>query len=295
MNLKELLRGTGTAIITPFKDDNEVDYEALAKLIEFLITGGINYIVTLGTTGETPTLSDAEKQEIIKFTSNQINKRIPMVVGIGGNGTKKVQEEMQQYNLYDAVAILSASPYYNKPSQQGLYEHYKALAETAPLPIILYNVPGRTGKNMEAETTIKLANKVENIAGIKEAANNINQCLRIMHNVPDNFLILSGDDDLAFTQIASGFDGVISVAANCFPQEFSQMVQDALAGNIKAAFTINKKLYPAYELLFAENNPAGVKAFLTEMNIIKNNLRLPVTPLSEGYHQKVKSFLKEMN
>lgn len=295
MNLKELLRGTGTAIVTPFKDDIDVDYDALAKLIDFLIIGGVNYIVTLGTTGETPTLSEDEKQEIIKFTSAQINGRVPMVVGIGGNGTRKVQEEMQQYNLYDAVAILSASPYYNKPSQQGLYEHYKALAASSPLPIILYNVPGRTGKNMEAETTIKLANEVKNIAGIKEAAGNISQCLKIMHNVPEDFLVVSGDDDLVLTQLASGFDGVISVAANCFPQQFSQMVQDALAGNIKAAFAINKKLYPAFELLFAENNPAGVKAFLTEMNIIKNNLRLPLTPLSEGYHQKVKSFLQEMN
>ena len=295
MSLKQLLRGTGTAIITPFDKNEEIDFSALGKLIDFIIAGGVNYIVTLGTTGETPTLSKEEKQQIVRFTAEKIAGRVPMVVGVGGNNTKQVISEIAELDFKDAVAILSASPYYSKPSQEGLFQHYKAIAKESKLPLILYNVPGRTGRNMDAATTIRLANEVQNIAGIKEAANNLEQCREIMENVPADFLVLSGDDDLAAKQLAMGMDGVISVAANCFPKQFAKMVQLGLGGDDKAAQEINEKLATAYHLLFAENNPAGVKAFLYELNLIENILRLPLTPLSSGLHQEVKTYLQDMN
>ncbi len=295
MGLNSLLRGTGTAIVTPFAADEKIDFDSLKKLINFIIEGGVNYIVSLGTTGETPTLTREEKQEIVKFTSETIGGRIPLVVGIGGNNTKQVVEDMASMNLYDAVAILSASPYYSKPSQEGLYLHYKTIAEAAKLPLILYNVPGRTGRNMDAATTIRLANEVDNIAGIKEAANNLEQCKEIMANTANDFLVVSGDDDLVAEQLKLGMDGVISVAANCFPKEFSSMVNAGLSGDDETAATINATLQPAYELLFAENNPAGVKAFLFEKKLIQNTLRLPLTPLSSGWHDKIKTYLQGMN
>ena len=291
MNLREQLKGTGVAIVTPFNEDESVDFNALAKLIDFIIGSGVEYIVTLGTTGETPTLDKEEKAAIISFTYEKINDRVPVVVGIGGNNTKEVIRHIEDCRLDKAVAVLSACPYYNKPSQEGIYQHYKAIAAASPKPIILYNVPGRTGRNMEASTTIRLANEVANIAGIKEAGNSISQCIQVLKDRPEGFLVVSGDDDLVLPELACGIDGVISVIANCYPKEFSGMVRAGLSFDFKTAKEINDSMLEVYNLLFTENNPAGVKAFLYEMGLIKNVLRLPVTPLSDAVHQKVKAFV----
>jgi 4-hydroxy-tetrahydrodipicolinate synthase len=285
------LSGTGVAIVTPFSNEGSVDFNALGKLIDHIINGGVQYIVTLGTTGETPVLSKEEKKEIINFTLTYVNGRVPVVVGVGGNDTKSVVNDLQTLPLDKAIAVLSASPYYNKPSQEGIFQHYKAIAEASPKPIILYNVPGRTGRNMEASTTLRLFREVKNIIGIKEAANNMVQCMDILRERPEGFLVLSGDDDLVLPQMACGMDGVISVVANALPKEFSEMVQLCIKQDFKSAKIINDKLIPAYRLMFAENNPAGVKAFLTELKLIENNLRLPLTPLSDHLHADVKKFL----
>ena len=291
MSLRKLLRGTGVAIVTPFKGDETVDFSALEKLIDFIITGGVEYIVSLGTTGETPTLAKQEKLEIVNFTLDKINGRVPVVVGIGGNSTREVVHEVSSFPLDRVTAVLSAAPYYNKPSQEGIFQHYKAIAAASPKPIILYNVPGRTGRNMEPSTTIRLASEVQNIAGIKEAGNSIPQCMQLLRDRPDDFLIVRGDDDLVLPELAAGIDGVISVAANCFPKLFSDMVRAGLNQDFTTAKKLNDPLIEAYHLLFAENNPAGVKAFLQEMGYIQNTLRLPLVPLSEAVHQKVKGYL----
>jgi 4-hydroxy-tetrahydrodipicolinate synthase len=290
MNIREQLKGTGAAIVTPFNENETVDFVALEKLIDFIIGNGVEYIVTLGTTGETPTLDKQEKLDIIQFTFEKINGRVPVVVGIGGNNTKEVVEQVQSYPLEKAVAVLSACPYYNKPSQEGIFQHYKLIAEASPKPIILYNVPGRTGRNMEASTTLRLAHEVANVAGIKEAGNNISQCIQILKDRPADFLVVSGDDDLVLPELACGIDGVISVAANCYPKQFSDMVRAGLAFDFATAKKLNDPLLEVYNLLFTENNPAGVKGFLYEMGHIKNVVRLPVTPLTAGVQQKVKAY-----
>ena len=291
MSLRDQLKGTGVALVTPFNEDGSVDFDSLERLINFVIDGGVNYVVTLGTTGETPTLSKEEKKEIVDQTFSFVAERVPVVIGIGGNNTAEVIKEMDYLPVEKAEAILSASPYYSKPSQEGLFEHYKALASSTTKPIMLYNVPARTGSNISAGTTIRLANEVENINGIKEASGNMMQCMQILRDKPQEFLVVSGDDNLALAQIACGMRGVISVAANCFPKEFSELVTYALKDDFNAARRINHVLLKGYELLFAENNPAGVKAFLAEKGVIKNHLRLPLVPLSEGVYQQVKAYL----
>jgi 4-hydroxy-tetrahydrodipicolinate synthase len=291
MSLRKTLTGTGVAIVTPFSNNNQVDYSSLGKLIDHIIDNGVNYIVTLGTTGETPTLSNEERKSIIYFTEKYINGRVPMVVGVGGNDTQSVINDLNYYPLEGAAAVLSASPYYNKPSQEGIFQHYRALAEASPKPVILYNVPGRTGRNMEAATTLRLATEVENIAGIKEAANDIQQVMQLLRNRPEHFLVTSGDDDLVLPEMACGVDGVISVAANAFPKSFTAMVNLCRENNYPEAVKINDQLIGVYKLLFAENNPAGVKAFLHEMGIIENVMRLPVVPLSGSLHKEVKNYL----
>ncbi|MEO8771793.1 MAG: 4-hydroxy-tetrahydrodipicolinate synthase [Ferruginibacter sp.] len=295
MNVRTKLSGTGVAIVTPFAKDQSVDFEALGKLINFIIEGGVEYIVTLGTTGETPVLSKEEKFEIIEFTYNQVNNRIPVVVGIGGNDTRAVVKELETYPLEKATAILSAGPYYNKPSQEGLFEHYRLLAEASPKPILLYNVPGRTGRNITAATTLRLAHEFENIAGIKEASGDMAQCMQILRDKPGDFLVVSGDDALALPQMGCGMDGVISVAANSFPKEFSDMIRLCLKQDFASAKKINDTLIDVYQLLVEENNPAGVKAFLFEMGLLENVMRLPVTPLSGVLHQGVKKYLNKYN
>ncbi len=293
MSLRNLLKGTGVAIVTPFQKDESVDFVALEKLIDFIIGNGVEYVVSLGTTGETPTLTKQEKLDIVNFTLDKINSRVPVVVGIGGNDTREVINTVESFPLDKVAAVLSAAPYYNKPSQEGIFQHYKAIAKASPKPIILYNVPGRTGRNMEPPTSIRLATEVENIGGIKEAGNSIPQCMQLLRDRPDNFLIVSGDDDLVLPELAAGIDGVISVVANCFPKIFSDMVRAGLKNDFTAAKKLNDPLIEAYNLLFAENNPAGVKAFLYEMGLIKNVVRLPLVPLSDAVHQKVKEYLKK--
>jgi len=291
MSVRDKLKGTGVALITPFKKDGSVDYESLQGLINFVIDGGVQYIVTLGTTGETPTLTHEEKLEIIEHCFSTVASRVPVVIGIGGNDTKSILNDLEVFPLEKAIAILSTSPYYNKPSQEGIYKHYKAIATATTKPVILYNVPGRTGSNISASTTIRLANDFENICGIKEASGNIVQCLEILRDKPQEFLVVSGDDNLAMAQIACGMRGVISVAANCFPKDFSSMINAALEDDFRTARSLNYKLLKGYDLLFAENNPAGVKAFLTEMGIIENYLRLPLVPLSADIHDKIKQYI----
>jgi 4-hydroxy-tetrahydrodipicolinate synthase len=291
MSLRETLRGTGVALITPFQSNTSVDYTALGKVIDFVIAGGVEYLVTLGTTGETPTLFKEEKKEIALFTFEKVAGRVPVVVGIGGNNTAELLQELASFPLDKAAAVLSASPYYSKPSQEGLFLHYKALAEASPKPLLLYNVPGRTGRNLSAATTIRLAREVKNVAGIKEASGDMAQCMEILRDKPDDFLVVSGDDALAFPQIACGMEGVISVAANGFPRIFSDMVRLALKGDLRGAKTLNDRLIAGYELMFAENNPAGIKAAMVEQGLIGNYVRLPLVPLSDGLHAKMKAYL----
>ena len=291
MALREQLRGTGVAMITAFRPDFTIDYDALEKVIDFVIKEGVEYIVALGTTGETPTLSKEEKIAITHFTYEKVNGRVPVVVGIGGNDTQELIKDLKSFPLDKAAAVLSASPYYSKPSQEGLYQHYKALAAVSPKPILLYNVPGRTGRNLTAATTLRLAREVKNIIGIKEASGDMAQCMEILRDKPADFLVVSGDDALALPQIACGMEGVISVAANSFPRKFTDMVRLCLKGDFAAAKTLNDQLIQGYELLFAENNPAGVKAAMSELGLIGNYVRLPLVPLSEGLHAKVKEYL----
>lgn len=290
MSLNETLRGTGVAIITPFDACLKVDYEALGRIIDMVIGEGVDYIVTLGTTGEAPTLDKEEKINIIEFTYEKVAKRVPVVVGIGGNNTRELISELESFPLDNATAILSASPYYSKPSQEGIFQHYKALAQVSPKPIILYNIPGRTGRGMTIDTILRLAKGVANIGGIKEASGDMGLCMQILRDRPNNFLVCSGDDGLALPQIACGMDGIISVAANNFPKLFSDMVKLCLAGDFTTAKNINDQLIDAYEIMFCENNPAGVKAFLATAGIIGNYLRLPLVPLSESAHEKVKKY-----
>jgi 4-hydroxy-tetrahydrodipicolinate synthase len=291
MSLINKLAGTGVAIITPFKKNADVDFDALSKLIDYIIDNGVEYIVTLGTTGETPTLSKKERSEIAAFTSQKINGRVPLVLGIGGNNTKEVINHFSDFPFENVTAILSSSPSYNKPSQEGIFQHYKALSDAAPLPIIIYNVPGRTGSNITADTTLRLARECENIQGIKEASGNITQGMYILKNRPDDFLVVSGDDHISLPLIACGANGVISVAANSFPRDSSDMVRAALKNDFINAQRLHYKLLEAYDLLFVENNPAGIKAFLYELKLIENELRLPLVPLSTPVHEKVKNFL----
>ena len=291
MSLRDTLRGTGVALVTPFNEKHDVDFDAYGRLLDFVLRGGVEYLVVLGTTGETPTISKSEKVDILEYTYDKIGLTVPIVVGIGGNNTKEVIKDLETFPLQKATAILSASPYYNKPSQDGLFNHYKLLAEASPKPLILYNVPGRTASNIAAETTIRLANECSNIMGIKEASGNMIQCFHILKNRPAEFLVTSGDDHLALSLIAAGMDGVISVAANCFPREFSEMVRECLDHDFINAKGLLYKMLEGFDLLFVENNPAGVKAFLAELGLIENQLRLPLVPLSENHHRKVVEYL----
>jgi 4-hydroxy-tetrahydrodipicolinate synthase len=294
MSLRDQLKGTGVALVTPFNEDKSIDFDSYEKLIDFVIEGGVNYVVTLGTTGETPTLSKEEKIDLVEATFSIVSDRVPVVVGIGGNDTAAVVSDIETFPVDKAAAILSASPYYNKPSQEGIYQHYKAVANTTNRPVLLYNVPGRTSSNITAATTVRLANDLPNIAGIKEASGNMSQCMHILRDKPQEFLVVSGDDNLALSQIACGMEGVISVAANCFPKDFSALVESALDGDYRNARIMNNILLRGYDLLFAENNPAGVKAFLAELGIIENHLRLPLVPLSEGLAREVREFLQTL-
>lgn len=289
--LRTQLRGTGVALVTPFREDFQVDYDALARLIEYVINGGVEYLVSLGTTGEPAVLTKEEKRAVLTFTLEKAAGRVPVVAGVGGNNTAAVLEDLKFLPLDKTVAVLSNSPYYSKPSQEGIFQHYKAIAEASPKPVILYNVPGRTGSNMTAATTIRLAREVKNIGGMKEASGNMVQCMQILRDRPEDFLVISGDDHLALPLIACGMEGVISVAANSFPAKFTELIRLSLAGNYTKAQPMLHDLVEGIDLLFAENNPAGAKAFLAEFGVIGNHLRLPLVPLSEPVMQQVKRYI----
>jgi 4-hydroxy-tetrahydrodipicolinate synthase len=290
--LRDTLQGTGVALVTPFKKDQSIDFPALENLIEIQIKGGIDYIVTLGTTGESVTLSEKEKIEVFNFTVEKVNGRLPIVIGIGGNNTASVIEAFGKFDLSKVVAILSVSPYYNKPTQEGLFQHYTALANVAPKPIILYNVPGRTGRNMTAATSLRLAAH-PNIAGIKEAGPELSQTIDLLKDRPKDFLVVSGDDEMVMAQIACGMDGVISVAANAFPKPFSDMIRYSMAGDFSMAKRLNDLMVEGYSYMYEENNPAGIKAYLFEQGVIENVLRLPLVPASEGLQAKIHKYIQK--
>lgn len=282
-----ILKGVGVALVTPFNEDLSVDFESLTKLVEFNIENGINYLVVLGTTAEAATLSSEEKKQVVDHIVKVNNKRLPLVLGIGGNHTLEVKKQIEETDLSAFEAVLSVSPYYNKPSQEGLYQHYKMLASTGK-KIIMYNVPSRTGQNMEASTTLRLAKEFPNLCLIKEAAPNILQYFDILRNKPEGFSLVSGDDEYTLPVTLAGGDGVISVIGQGYPKEFSTMVQLAFDGKVKEAYEIHNKLVEITRLIFAEGNPCGIKAVLTEKGIIKNYLRLPLIPASDALYAKIK-------
>lgn len=289
------LKGMGVALITPFKADKSIDFTALARLLEYQIKNGVDYMVVLGTTAETATLSAEEKAQVRTFIAERVAGRVPLVIGIGGNNTKAVIDEIQNTPLDAFSAILSVVPYYNKPSQEGIYQHYSAIANASPLPVILYNVPGRTGVNMLAETTLRLAVDFPNkIIGVKEASGNISQMDEIIKKKPDDFMVISGDDGITFPLITLGAVGVISVIGNAFPKEFSRMVRMALEGDYQRALTIHHRFTELFSLLFVDGNPAGVKCLLHAMGMIENELRLPLVPTRITTYQKIRDVLQSL-
>lgn len=289
------LHGMGVALITPFKEDESVDYDALMRVIDHLVENGTDYIVALGTTAETPALSEDEKQEITRIVVERVNRRIPVVLGIGGNCTRQIVSQIETINLSGIDAILSVVPYYNKPSQEGIYQHFKAIAKVSPRPVVLYNVPGRCGTNMTAETTLRLAHEFNNIAAIKEASGNIAQMDDIIKHKPSEFQVISGDDGITFPLIALGAVGVISVIGNAFPKEFSRMVRLALQGDYQNARIIHSRFAELFELLFVDGNPAGVKSMLNMMGFIENRLRLPLVPTRITTFEKIRDVLHKLN
>ena len=288
------LLGTGVAIVTPFKEDLSVDHEALANIVNYNIDNGTNYIVISGTTGESVTVSKQEKKEIIATISKANNNRVPMVLGIGGNNTIEVIEEIKNTDLSSMTAILSVSPYYSKPTQEGLYQHFKAIAEVCPIPIILYNVPGRTSKNMEPETTLRLARDFSNVVAVKEAGNNVQQYLELIRNKPKDFMVISGDDDLALGVALAGGSGVISVIGQALPKEFSKMIQLGLDGKAEEAYELHYKLMPITSLIFEENNPAGIKAVLHTLNLCNDTVRLPLVEATQDLQSRIKQAVLEL-
>ncbi|OKS87751.1 4-hydroxy-tetrahydrodipicolinate synthase [Mucilaginibacter polytrichastri] len=279
--------GTGVAMVTPFDGSGQVDYNALKKLIDYLIEGGIDYLVSLGTTGESATLNKDEKKKVWAFTAEVNNGRVPLVAGIGGNNTAEVVEEIKAFDTTGYDAILSASPNYNKPTQQGIYLHYKAIAEAATLPIILYNVPSRTGSNISADTTVKLAKDFKNIIGIKEASGNFDQLNHIMRDKPEEFLMISGDDPISFPMIAMGAVGVISVVGNALPKQFSTMIDLCLEGKFKEAQHGHFDLIEFTRLMFVDGSPAGVKTALKEIGVCDDTVRLPLVQVNEDIKAKI--------
>ncbi|ROI04418.1 4-hydroxy-tetrahydrodipicolinate synthase [Chryseobacterium sp. G0240] len=283
-----ILKGVGVALVTPFNEDLSVDFDSLTKLVEYNIENGTNYLVVLGTTAEAATLSDEEKKQVIEHIIKVNNKRLPLVLGIGGNNTLEVKKQIEEADLSAFEAVLSVSPYYNKPNQEGLYQHYKALASTGK-NIIIYNVPSRTGQNVEADTTVRLAKEFSNLFMIKEAAPNILQYFDILRKKPENFSLVSGDDEYTLPVTLAGGNGVISVIGQGYPKEFSTMVELAFEGKVKEAYEIHNKLVEITRLIFAEGNPCGIKVVLAEKGIIKNYLRLPLVAASEGLSAKIKA------
>ena len=287
------LKGTGIALVTPFNEDFSIDFDSLEKLIEHAIGGGINYLVLLGTTGESAVLSKEEKKEVVDFCKKINNGRLPLVQGVGGNNTLALVEELRISNFEGIDAILSVSPYYNKPTQEGIYLHYKMLSQVSPLPLIVYNVPGRTASNISAETTLRLGNDFENIVAVKEASADLTQIKKIINNKPDDFLVLSGDDELTSSIIEMGGDGVIAVIGQSHPSTFSNMVNAGLNREFEKAKSLHEKLNPIYDPLYVDGNPAGIKAALNIMGICKNVLRPPLVSATQQTFDKLQSFIAD--
>lgn len=294
MSLREKFTGTGIAIVTPFHADGTIDWTSFSNLINFWIKGKVEYLVVLGTTGESATVHGAEKQEVFSFVAKEVAGRIPVVAGIGGNDTHELVEAFKSFDLTGYDAILSVSPYYNKPNQEGLFQHYKALDAATPLPIIMYNVPGRTGQTVTADTQLRIARECKNIFATKEASGNFDLIHQIIKNKPADFMVISGDDPITLPMIAAGAEGLISVVANAYPLEYSNMVRHCLQGNFDAARPLHNKYIDVISSMFAEGSPSGVKAYLYEMGLCQNTFRLPVWPVSAALQEKIKELMKEV-
>lgn len=292
MSLRKKFAGTGIAIVTPFTADGKIDWVAFSKLIEFWIKGNVEYLVVLGTTGESATVHGKEKQEVFSFVKKEVAGRLPLVAGIGGNDTNEVVKGFKEFDLSGYDAILSVSPYYNKPNQEGIFQHYKALDAATPLPIIMYNVPGRTGQSVTAETQLRIARECKNIFATKEASGNFDLINQIIKNKPDEFMVISGDDPITLHMIAAGAEGLISVVANAYPKDYSDMVRLCLEGKFAAAQKLHYKYIDIIASMFAEGSPSGVKAYLSEMGLCQNTFRLPVWKVSEKHHAKIKELMK---
>ena len=287
MNYSYPFKGLGVAMVTPFKTDGRIDFESLARIVENLIAGGVDHLCVLGTTAETPTLSPSERLEVVKFVIKQVKGRIPMMVGCSSNCTAAVLEQIKDYQLDGIDAILSAVPFYNKPSQEGIYRHFAEIAKASAKPIVLYNVPGRTGVNMTAQTTLRIAREFRNVIGIKEASGNMEQVKEIIAGAPEGFRVIIGDDSLAMEAIRCGASGVISVIGNAIPKRFSQLVHATMQGNYAEAEQIQKQLSPLYGLLFKEGSPCGVKALMSDRGILENVMRLPLVPVSDALKNEI--------
>lgn len=293
MSLREKFTGTGIAIVTPFGDDGTIDWAAFSRLIEFWISGKVEYLVVLGTTGESATIHGAEKQEVFSFVAREVAGRLPLVAGIGGNDTAEVVHGFRHFDLKGYDAILSVSPYYNKPNQEGIFQHYKALNEATPLPVIMYNVPGRTGQSVTATTQLRIAHELKNIFATKEASGNFDLINQLIRNKPDDFMVISGDDPISLQMIAQGAEGVISVVANAYPAEFSEMIRLCLRGEFEKAIPLHNKYIDIIASMFAEGSPSGVKAYLSEMGHCRNSFRLPVWKVSDTQLQKIRDLMKQ--
>ncbi len=285
MNSKFL--GTGVALVTPFDINGNVDYVAFARLLSNVVDGGVDYVLVMGTTGETPCLSAEERRKVIDFAKREIAGRVPIMVGMSGNNTSDLLDSIRNFDFSGIDGLLTASPFYNKPVQNGLYAHFAHVAEVSPVPVILYNIPGRTGVNISPETICRLASDFDNIIAVKEASGSVDQIMRVVENKPERFTVISGDDGLTLPLMAAGVKGVISVVANAFPRELSQMVKLALNGDFEQARKLHYKLLPTVRLMFAEGNPAGVKAYLSQMGVIQNVLRLPLVNVSDDLYARI--------
>lgn len=290
--VQNIIKGVGVALITPFKD-YEVDYEALGRMVDYVINGGVDYIVALGSTAETATMSLEERDKVLRFIVKHTAGRVPIVAGMGSNDTHALVEQLRTFDLSDTVAILSVVPYYNKPSQEGVYRHFMAVAEASPVPVIIYNVPGRTGLNMTAQTTLRLARATDKIVAIKEACGNIEQMQQILDGRPDNFLVLSGDDGLTVELIKRGGNGVISVAANVFPEKFCRCVHNAMEGHVENAESEMRDMEEPINLLFKEGNPVGAKAMASLMGLTRSEVRLPLVEATESLSAEIKTAIKK--
>lgn len=294
MSLRNKFTGTGIAIVTPFNEDGSIDWKSFENLVEFWINGKVEYLVVLGTTGESATIHGKEKQEVFSFISKQVNGRLPLVAGIGGNDTAEVLHGFKNFDLSGYDAILSVSPYYNKPNQEGIFQHYKKLDEATPLPIIMYNVPGRTGQSVTAATQLRIAHECRNIFATKEASGNFDLIHQILKNKPEDFMVISGDDPITLNMIAAGAEGLISVVANAYPAEYSEMVRLCLQGKFKEATSLHLKYLDIIVSMFTEGSPSGVKAYLSAMGLCKNTFRLPVWKVSDSHHEIIKQLMSKL-